>query len=169
LSIANLVIEPVFALKRLMLRTEFIEGSKQKAENRQSTSVPLSTLRLCSLLTAFFFKGDLSMSHYHDEKDMSFFQEMAELSPEEFKAWLNLDRIVGREGGKIPRKYRELIALAVAFTTQCPYCIEVHTKAAKLAGVSREELSETAFLAAALRAGGAATHGAMALKFYEQS
>ncbi len=109
------------------------------------------------------------MSHYHDENDMSFFQEMSELSPEEFKAWLSLDRIVAREGGKIPRKYRELIALAVAFTTQCPYCIEVHTKAAKLAGVSREELSETTFLAAALRAGGAATHGAMALKFYEQS
>jgi AhpD family alkylhydroperoxidase len=93
------------------------------------------------------------MSHYHDEKDLSFLQEMSELSPEEFKAWLNLDRIVGRDGGQIPRKYRELIALAVAFTTQCPYCVEVHTKAAKLAGVSREELSETAFLAAALRAG----------------
>jgi AhpD family alkylhydroperoxidase len=108
------------------------------------------------------------MSHYHDEKDMNFFREMSELSPEEFMAWLNLDRIVGREGGHIPRKYRELIALAVAFTTQCPYCIEVHTKAGKLAGVSREELSETAFLAAALRAGGAATHGAMALKFFEQ-
>jgi AhpD family alkylhydroperoxidase len=108
------------------------------------------------------------MSHYHDENDMKHFQEMSALSPEEFKAWLNLDRIVGREGGQIPRKYRELIALAVAFTTQCPYCIEVHTKAAKLAGVRREELSETAFLAAALRAGGAATHGAMALKFFDQ-
>lgn len=108
------------------------------------------------------------MSHYHDEKDLRLFNEMSELAPEEFKAWLNLDRIVGRDGGQIPRKYRELIALAVAFTTQCPYCIEVHTKAAKLAGVSREELSETAFLAAALRAGGAATHGAMALKFFNQ-
>ena len=109
------------------------------------------------------------MSHYHDENDMNFFKEMSELTPEEFKAWLTLDRMVAREDGQIPRKYRELIALAVAFTTQCPYCIEVHTKAAKLSGVSREELSETAFLAAALRAGGAATHGAMALKFYEQS
>ena len=61
-----------------------------------------------------------------------------------------------------------LIALAVAFTTQCPYCIEIHTKAGKLAGVSRAEISETAFLAAALRAGGGATHGAMALKFFDQ-
>jgi alkylhydroperoxidase/carboxymuconolactone decarboxylase family protein YurZ len=43
----------------------------------------------------------------------------------------------------------------------------VHSKAAKKAGASREEVVETSFLAAALRAGGAATHGAMALKFYD--
>ncbi len=47
---------------------------------------------------------------------------------------LSLDNIVGRAGGAIPRKYRELIALAVACTTQCPYCVEVHTKAARSAG-----------------------------------
>lgn len=104
--------------------------------------------------------------HYHDEKDLALFKEMRKLAPVEFDAWLNLDRIVGRTDGVVPRKYRELIAIAVAVTTQCPYCIEVHAKAAKAAGVSREELVETAFIAAALRAGGAATHGAMALKFF---
>ncbi len=108
------------------------------------------------------------MSHYHDENDMKLLKDMSQLSPEEFKAWLNLNNIVGRQDGHIPVKYRELIALAVAFTTQCPYCIEAHAKAAKKAGASREEVSETAFLAAALRAGGAATHGAMALKFFDQ-
>src|SRR5690242_13085144 len=108
------------------------------------------------------------MSHYHDENDLKQFKEMSKLSPEEFTAFLNLDNIVRRENGQIPRKYRELIALAVAFTTQCPYCIEVHTKAAKLVGVSRKEISETAFLSAALRAGAAATHGAMALKFFDK-
>jgi AhpD family alkylhydroperoxidase len=108
------------------------------------------------------------MSHYHDENDMKLLKDMAQLSPEEFKAWLNLNNIVGRQDGQVPVKYRELIALAVAFTTQCPYCIEAHAKAAKKAGASREEVSETAFIAAALRAGGAATHGAMALKFFDQ-
>lgn len=63
------------------------------------------------------------MSHYHDENDMKLLKEMSELSPEEFKEWLNLDNIVRREGGQIPKKHRELIALAEAFTTQCPYCI----------------------------------------------
>jgi AhpD family alkylhydroperoxidase len=104
--------------------------------------------------------------HYHDEKDLGLLQEMRKLAPVEFDAWLNLDKIVGRREGEVPQKYRELIAVAVALTTQCPYCIEVHSKAAKAAGASREELVETAFIAAALRAGGGATHGAMALKFF---
>jgi AhpD family alkylhydroperoxidase len=106
--------------------------------------------------------------HYHDAGDLRFLKQMSKLAPNDFNAWLGLDKIVGREDGAIPRKYRELIALAVACTTQCPYCIEVHTKAAKAAGASREEITESSLLAAALRAGGAATHGAMALKFYEQ-
>jgi AhpD family alkylhydroperoxidase len=107
--------------------------------------------------------------HYHDVADLRFIKEMGKLAPAEFEAWLNLDKIVGRDDGAIPRKYRELIALGVAFTTQCPYCIQIHTKAAKKAGASREEVTESALITAALRAGGAATHGAMALKFYEQA
>ena len=108
------------------------------------------------------------MSHYHDEHDMKLLAEMAKLSPEEFRAWRDLNGIVGRDEGHIPRKYRELIALGVAFTTQCPYCIEAHAKAAKAAGVTHEEISEATFIAAALRAGGAATHGTLALKFFDQ-
>lgn len=107
--------------------------------------------------------------HYHDPADLRLLKQMGALAPTEFNAWLALDKIVGREDGAIPRKYRELIALAVACTTQCPYCIEVHAKAAKAVGASREEITESSLLAAALRAGGAATHGAMALKFYDQA
>jgi AhpD family alkylhydroperoxidase len=106
--------------------------------------------------------------HYHDAADLRFLKQMAKLAPTDFNAWLALDKTVGREDAAIPKKYRELIALAVACTTQCPYCIEVHTKNAKAAGASREEVTESSMIAAALRAGGAATHGAMALKFYEQ-
>jgi AhpD family alkylhydroperoxidase len=106
--------------------------------------------------------------HYHDAGDLRFLKEMGKLAPTEFNAWFALDRIVAREDGTVPRKYRELIALAVALTTQCPYCIEVHVKTARTAGASREEVSETSMIAAALRAGAAATHGAMALKLYDQ-
>lgn len=106
--------------------------------------------------------------HYHDPSDLALLKEMRKLAQPDFDAWLNLDNIVRRDGGAIPPKVRELIAVAVACTTQCPYCIEVHAKAAKAAGASREELVETAFVAAALRAGGAATHGAMALKCFDE-
>ncbi len=118
---------------------------------------------------AEFDKESTTMpDHYHDAADLKKFKEMRQLAPKDFEAWLELNNIVGRADGAIPKKYRELIALAVACTTQCPYCIEAHAKAAKTAGASREEVVETSFLAAALRAGGAATHGAMALKFFDQ-
>ncbi|HEU4477034.1 MAG TPA: carboxymuconolactone decarboxylase family protein [Pyrinomonadaceae bacterium] len=107
-------------------------------------------------------------NHYHEAKDLALLPEMRKLAPVDFDAWLNLDKIVGRTDGVLPQKYRELIAIAVALTTQCPYCIEVHAKAAKAAGAVRQELVETAFVAAALRAGGAVTHGAMALKLFDE-
>ena len=50
-------------------------------------------------------------------------------------------------------KYKELIAVAVALTTQCLYCVEIHTNNAKKAGATEQELAETTLVAAALRAG----------------
>ena len=61
--------------------------------------------------------------------------------------------------GAIPKKYKELMAVAVALTTQCPYCVAIHRDAAKKAGATEEDLAEVTFVAAALRAGGAVTHG----------
>ena len=60
--------------------------------------------------------------------------------------------------GVVPKKYKELIALAVALTTQCPYCLELHRAAAHKAGATPAEMAETALVAAALRAGAAITH-----------
>jgi AhpD family alkylhydroperoxidase len=60
--------------------------------------------------------------------------------------------------GKKPQ-YKELMAVAVALTTQCRYCIEIHKEEALKAGATEAELAETTFVAAALRAGAAITHG----------
>ena len=109
------------------------------------------------------------MSHYHDSDDIKVLGEFKKLATAEFKGFVELDAIVGRADGSIPRKYRELIALAVACTTQCPYCLDVHTKNAKKAGATREEVTEAAFIAAALRAGAAVTHGALALKLFDKA
>lgn len=106
--------------------------------------------------------------HYHNESDLKLMREMRKLAPDDFNAWLGLNNIVGRDNGRISKKYRELIAIAVSAATQCPYCMEAHAKAAHNAGATREEVVEASLIAAALRAGGAATHGAMALKFFDE-
>ena len=82
------------------------------------------------------------------------------------KAFVAFDK-AAMAAGAIPVKYKELMALAVAFTTQCPYCIEIHSNKARQAGVTDQEISEAVFVAAALRAGGAVTHGTHAIKAHE--
>jgi len=72
--------------------------------------------------------------HYHDSEDLKRLGEFKQLAPTEFSAFVEFDKIVGRESGAIPRKYRELIAIGLACTTQCPYCLDVHTRAAARAG-----------------------------------
>src|SRR5215213_312164 len=94
----------------------------------------------------------------YDKKNLAKFPRIGELAPEAFKAFVAFDRAAVAPGA-IPVKYKELIAVAVALTTQCPYCIEIHTNRAKQAGATEQELAETALLTAALRAGGAVTHG----------
>jgi AhpD family alkylhydroperoxidase len=99
----------------------------------------------------------------YDMKNLAKFKNIGELAPEAFKAFVAFDEAVVR-GGVIPLKYKELIAVAVALTTQCPYCIEIHSKKARKTGANEQELAETILVAAALRAGGAMTHGTHALE-----
>ena len=107
-------------------------------------------------------------SHYHDPADLERLSELREAAPAEWQGFVALDRIVARDDGAIPRKYRELIALGVALTTQCPYCLDVHSKGARRAGATRQEVAEVAFLAAALRAGAAVTHGALLMRLFDR-
>jgi len=94
--------------------------------------------------------------------DMANLKKLASLgavAPAAMAAFQAFDKVALADGA-IPKKYKELIAVAVALTTQCPYCLEVHRKAAEAVGASLEELAEATFVAAALRAGAAFTHGA---------
>lgn len=83
--------------------------------------------------------------------------KLAAGAPEQMKNFNLLSESAFSEGA-ISVKHKELIALAVALTTQCTYCLEIHKKKAREAGASGEEIAETAFVAAALRAGAAVTH-----------
>lgn len=109
------------------------------------------------------------MSEYQRPEDLSQARELMRLAPREAQAFLNLKASAERADGVIPEKYRELISIAVALTTQCAYCIDAHTKNAVKAGASREEIAETVFIAAALKAGAAVGHGLMALRLFDEA
>ncbi len=98
----------------------------------------------------------------YDMQNLKKLKKLGELAPEAFKGFMAFDEAAFKEGA-VPLKYKELIALGVALTTQCPYCVDIHAKRAKKAGASEQELAETTLVAAALRAGGAVTHGTHAL------
>jgi len=66
--------------------------------------------------------------------------------------------------GSLDRKAKQLIAVAVAHVTQCPYCIQGHTRAALRKGASEQELMEAIWVAAEMRAGGAYAHATLALE-----
>ena len=99
----------------------------------------------------------------YDMKNLARLKKLGELAPEAFHGFVAFDEAAFKEGA-IPLKYKELMAVAVALTTQCPYCIDIHAKKARKAGASEQELAETTLVAAALRAGGALTHGTHALE-----
>jgi len=93
-----------------------------------------------------------------DMSDLKRIAPMGQLAPESMAGFKAFDQSA-LAAGAIPKKYKELMAIAVALTTQCPYCIQVHRKAALAAGATDVELAETVFVAGALRAGAAVTHG----------
>ncbi|MFF4316924.1 carboxymuconolactone decarboxylase family protein [Streptomyces sp. 900105755] len=106
---------------------------------------------------------------YHEHTDHQYAKHIRAGAPDAFKAFVAWDNQVLRGSNNvIPPKYTELMAVAVALTTQCAYCIEAHTKAARSAGATQQELAETIMTSAALRAGGSYAHGFMAMKFFEE-
>jgi AhpD family alkylhydroperoxidase len=109
------------------------------------------------------------MAEYQSPEDMRFAKKLIAAAPAEAGAFFNLKSVTERGDGVIPAKYRELIALAVALTTQCSYCLDSHTRNAAKAGATREEIAETVFMAAALRAGGAVGHGLLTMKLFEKA
>lgn len=93
----------------------------------------------------------------YDMNNVKKLSRLGELAPAAWQAFVAFDKAALAEGA-LSVKMKELMAVAVALTTQCPYCIEIHRKKAVKAGASEAELAETAMVAAALGAGAAVTH-----------
>lgn len=107
---------------------------------------------------------------YYEPADRKYAAKLRRAAPVMHAAYAAFSEAVfASKDATIPRKYRELIAIAVGATTQCPFCIESHTRAAIEADASDEEVSEAIMVAAAIRAGGGITHGFLAMKIYEDA
>ena len=99
----------------------------------------------------------------YDMKNLGKLKRLDENNAEAMKAFWAFDKATFAPGA-IDALHKQLMAVAVALTTQCPYCIELHVKAAREAGATDKMLAETATVAAAMRAGAAITHAAHLFK-----
>ncbi len=90
------------------------------------------------------------------------------LAPDIHEAFTSFSERVFSDGA-LPVKTKQLIAVAAAHVTQCPYCIRGHTKAALRHGATAEEIMEAIWVAAEMRAGAAYAHSALALDTIEEA
>jgi len=104
-------------------------------------------------------------NYYHSES-MKALRKLRQLKPELFASFLEFDKKVFEEGA-LSVKIKELIAIATAHVTQCPFCIDAHTRRAKKAGASDAEIAEAIFVAMAMRAGAAFAHSCVAMEAVE--
>jgi len=88
-------------------------------------------------------------------------QKRKDLAPEIYAAFQSFSQRVFADGA-LPSKTKELIAVAVAHVTQCPYCIRSHSKRARLRGATGQEIMEAVWVAAEMRAGAGWAHSALA-------
>lgn len=89
-------------------------------------------------------------------------KQKADLAPKQIEAWRTFSRTVFKEG-VLDEKTKQLIAVAVAHVTQCPYCIKAHVPQAMRKGASKAEIMEAIWVAAEMRAGAAYAHATIAM------
>jgi AhpD family alkylhydroperoxidase len=99
----------------------------------------------------------------YPQTSSEFAEERKRLTPRTAEAFKAFSQSVFADGA-IPAQTKQLIAVAVAHVTQCPYCIIGHTRAALKHGATPEQIMEAIWVAAEMRAGGAYSHSALALE-----
>ncbi len=104
----------------------------------------------------------------YPETTLELAEKKAALAPKNIASWLNFSKTVFEEGA-LPEKTKQLIAVAVAHVTQCPYCIRSHTKQAMRKGASKEEIMEAIWVASEMRAGAAYAHATIAMEEMEKA
>ena len=98
------------------------------------------------------------MTTYYDPADLPRFEEIGQEAPELAKKFFEYYGAVFAEG-ELTEREKALIALAVAHTVQCPYCIDAYTRACLEKGSNPAEMTEAIHVATAIRGGSSLVHG----------
>ncbi len=100
---------------------------------------------------------------YYDPSDLKKFGKISEWSPELGEKFFEYYNSVFKEGALTERE-KSLIALAVAHTEQCPYCIDAYTQDGLQRGITKEEMMEALHVGAAIKGGASLVHGVQMMK-----
>jgi len=103
-------------------------------------------------------QAEAGMEHYYHRDDLAKFSDIGKASPELWQKFLDWYSAVFSEGALSERE-KALIALAVAHTVQCPYCIDAYSSACLEKGSNIEQMTEAVHVAAAIRGGSSLIHG----------
>ncbi len=98
------------------------------------------------------------MSEYYKHEHLAGFGQVGAASPELSRKFFDFYGSVFKDGALSERE-KALIALAVAHTVQCPYCIEAYTSESLAKGADLEQMTEAVFVATAIRGGATLVHG----------
>jgi alkylhydroperoxidase/carboxymuconolactone decarboxylase family protein len=98
------------------------------------------------------------MESYYKPEDLENFEEIGKEAPELARKFFEYYASVFEEG-ELSQREKALIALAVAHTVQCPYCIDAYTRACLEKGSNLAEMTEAVHVAAAIRGGAVLVHG----------
>jgi AhpD family alkylhydroperoxidase len=104
---------------------------------------------------------EATMDNFYDRGNLKNVRKLRELKPDAYNKFIEFSQSIFKDDA-LPNKIKQLIAIGVAHTTQCPWCIDVHVNAAKDLGATDEEIAEAVLVAMEIRAGGAFTHSGIA-------
>ena len=107
------------------------------------------------------------METYYDPKDLGNFAEIGKDAPELAARFFEYYGAVFAEG-ELTEREKALIALAVAHTVQCPYCIDAYTRAALEKGSNLGEMTEAVHVVTAIRGGASLVHAVQMRKIVEK-
>lgn len=103
---------------------------------------------------------------FYKKEDIHKISVLGQLLPETMRALRDVNEKVFQEGA-LSTKTKEIIAIAVAHVTDCPFCIDIHTKNALREGATDEEIAEAIMVGVAMRASSALSHSVFAINAME--